>query len=188
MFAFSVLRLFMWLPLLCLPPAPQPPPLLDHLTEKVILTNGQDLTGLTNNKVPIEHLSLTAIMTNNVVLRRPGAVIPQSHAYSRFHYQSIYRPYSHRLSYNQYCLLEEAVADIIRSYLRDTSSRQFVVDVPSRSMLFDESILSYFPEDERQRMTRFEVIDLDHDDDSEGTKRVSEHKWFVWNVRNHPRM
>jgi hypothetical protein len=69
-------------------------------------------------------------------------VFPRFHPFSMFHYQRYSTsPYASKMSYPQFCLLEEKMSDIVFAYLGD-QKRQWCIFL-SPEFLYSDSIKSY---------------------------------------------
>jgi hypothetical protein len=85
------------------------------------------------------YISLPRLMETINPISRP---IPTFHIFSKFHYQRyVTSPFVSRMSYAEYCLWEEKVADIVFSYLGD-QRRHWTITIPA-FFLFNDAIKSY---------------------------------------------
>jgi len=85
------------------------------------------------------HISLPRLMETINPISRP---IPTFHLFSKYHYQRyITSPFVSRMSYAEYCLWEEKVADVVFSYLGD-QRRHWTITIPA-FFLFNDAIKSY---------------------------------------------
>jgi hypothetical protein len=128
-----------------------------------------------------ESISLKKLHENNV--RYQNKIMPLHHPYSQFHFQYVYPRYEHKLSYPDYCLLEESIVKIIKSSLKDTSDRKFVYIFTDKRWFYEESIMSYFSPEERQNIHRLQFLDLDEKIDY--PLIPSEKKIYLWNINHH---
>ena len=87
------------------------------------------------------------------------------------------------MEYNQYCLLEEKLSNIIRSYLESRKNYLFVFE--NENWLQDESIISYYTQEERKHIDRYTIVNLDILPKINTIPPVP-HKIFFWNKFNHP--
>ena len=133
------------------------------------------------------HLSLRTIYQNSLFDRqKEGKTIPKLHPYSLFHYQQLYAShYSNKIPYEDYCLLEEKFANIIISYLQDTSPRRFMFVFADPSWMSPESLVSFLTKEERVMLTRYLLIDLDASADVLATlPGPVEHRTYIWDKFN----
>jgi hypothetical protein len=118
----------------------------------------------------------------NTIVKKSTVVIPQYHIYHPFHYQFIYTRYAQKLPYNEYCLLEKAISDIVDSYMHDSSPTRFVLVFTDPTWFLDESLASYLDSE----LDRVVFLDLDHPDLKNlfvETKHI--YKIFIWDRHNH---
>lgn len=119
-----------------------------------------------------------------------GRIIPTYHPYSRFHYQYLYQArYASKMSYAEYCVFEEAVANILLAWIHDTRPITYHVYWTDASWYHEESVLSYMTSDERKKLFRILVRSLDEVGDIEPapyTTMYPEQTWFEWKTPTHP--
>ena len=85
------------------------------------------------------HISLPRLMETINPISRP---IPTFHLFSKFHFQRYASsPFASQMSYADYCLWEEKVADIVFSYLGD-QRRHWIIQLPA-FFLYNDAIKSY---------------------------------------------
>ena len=85
------------------------------------------------------HISLPRLMETINPISRP---IPTFHLFSKFHFQRYSSsPFASQMSYADYCLWEEKVADIVFSYLGD-QHRHWIIQLPA-FFLYNDAIKSY---------------------------------------------
>jgi len=112
---------------------------------------------------------------------------PKYHAFSKFHYEYIYKMMPTTLSYAEFCSKEEQISDIIKSYIYDTRKINHMVIFDSEEWLYDNSIISYFTNDERKQIERTMIVSLDESPKLSFLPHT-EKKLFFWNLSNHPRI
>jgi len=127
-------------------------------------------------------LSLRRVYTNSV---RRERVVPGFHPHSRFHYQFVY--YSHywkKLSYADFCLMEENLFDIVKALNEDSrASRRPVLYVFSSPLwLYDESLPSFMTKSEYEHMHR--VLHLSPSGEEEAYPRFVEERSVDINSRD----
>jgi hypothetical protein len=116
-------------------------------------------------------------------------VVPPFHILTPFHYQKIYPRYSHRISYSDYLLLEEQLSNILLAYIDDTRNYRYLFVYKDPNWFHDESILSYTTHDQKRRVVRYYLKDIDLPFDqtySSVDPIFSEFKLFLWHPFLHP--
>lgn len=117
--------------------------------------------------------------------------IPVFHPYSRFHYENVYQArFGRVVSYNDYCRLEDATANIVISLVHDTRPIvHYMIVFPDDGWLESESIVSYMTSDEYKNTLRISFLDLDDlSRDPLPLRESSRHHYRVywWDRRDHP--
>ena len=118
-----------------------------------------------------------------VDLQENKKIIPKYHVYSRFHYQLLYPRFQQFLSYPDYCLLEERLSDVLRSYLIDSKPSLFVMEDPY--WFYDDSLISYFTLEEKKSVERNLIVDLDVAPSLQILPNA-EKQFFLWTTNSHP--
>lgn len=138
-----------------------------------------------NHGFPSTKISLKKIFENNVDENRNKPVIPRFHPYSVFHYQYLYGRYARKMSYSDYCLYEEAIANIILSYAHDSKPTHYIFYFSDPSWMYDESLSSYMTLEENQNLEKILFIDLD-DKETSLLPLTTTMRYYFWNYYNHP--
>jgi hypothetical protein len=134
----------------------------------------------------LSHENGLSISLRRIYENLPSApVIPAFHPLSKFHYHILYARYANKISYNEYCLLEEGLARIIQQYLLDSRPIHYVFYFSDPSWFYDESILSYLTKEERTLLERVLVVNLDAAVELKNTIPF-EKIIHVWDKYNHP--
>lgn len=131
------------------------------------------------DNIPIAH----KIYISNLLPYKKDRVIPNYHRYSKFHNQYIYNRYAKMIPYNEYCLMEERVADIIKSYMETKDNYLFIFQ--NENWLADESVVSYYTQEDRASIDRYFIVDLDSDPT---IVQESSSTIYIWNKYNHPHL
>jgi len=116
---------------------------------------------------PVVHIDSSYV--TNVYHRKVETskrLIPPFRVYSRYHHDILYdRRYGQKISYAQYCLLEEALAlDLldVTTTSHNAADRKYVVIVfDDPWWMDDESVISYWTKKERSHVDRRFVLNLD---------------------------
>lgn len=139
------------------------------LLPKLILTNIAS-TNIFGSQEVIYHTAVTHHIQSihympdmyERLVDMPSSPHGMRHVFSRFHYQHLYKRFSSVLpSYPEFCTLEENIAGILRSYLRDTRDISHMFVFEDEDWLWTDSIFSYFSQEERNQMERVLIQDLD---------------------------
>lgn len=130
-------------------------------------------------KLPFKTISLEHIVKNKIQNKN---IIPIYHVYSKFHYQIIFNRFKDFLNYNEYCLLEESIANIITAYLN--SDQKFLFIFENENWLNDESILSYLTNEEKNKIDRYIIRNLDVYPQLQIIPQCK--KIYFWKTSNHP--
>ena len=114
--------------------------------------------------------------------------VPRYISYSLFHYQHLYLShYGKKISFEDYCLLEKELASVLKMYLQDTSPRTFFFVFSDPDWMSPESLLSFLSNEERLKLTRYLVIDLDSTaEELHFLPSSVEHKLYVWEKYSKP--
>jgi len=118
--------------------------LLTNNNEKNIIENIKFGFGMSGSVEDVSTMTTTVSLTtlleeeeNNLI-----NVFPRFHPLSMFHYQRYSTsPYASKISYPQFCLLEEKMSDIVFAYLGD-QKRQWRIFL-NPEFLYSDSIKSY---------------------------------------------
>jgi hypothetical protein len=114
--------------------------------------------------------------------------MPRYLPYSLYHYQHLYQShYGNKISFEDYCLLEKELASVLKMYLQDTSQRTFFFVFSDPDWMSPESLLSFLSNEERLKLTRYLVIDLDSSgEELHFLPSPVEHKLYVWEKYSKP--
>jgi hypothetical protein len=117
-------------------------------------------------------------------------VIPYYHTISRFHYQYIYPRYSHRMSYSNYLLLEEHLANILLQFIEDSRNYTYLFVCDDPTWFYEESIFSYLTQSQRQKIVCYLLNDLDNTKTTTSPSLIHpafpDVQLFLWTHFNHP--
>lgn len=138
-----------------------------------------DVGSRVNNNVQLNGIPLSLHRIYNQI-EYNHYIIPIFHQYDKFHYQFIYSPsYSSKIQYNEFCLLEENLADILINYINDTRNIRFIFIFGDSIWFHDNSFLSFLTTGEHFKVVRYYFKDLEHDLID---PVFSEYKIFLWNI------
>jgi len=174
-----------------------PPHAVDHYEPKVIMTNiilekpdqyvrkrnPQDLDVFIGEKLAQNHGTHLSLKRVFVGIPRDH-VVPKYHPLSLFHYLVLYQRYAHKISYNEYCLLEESFARILIQFLHDPRPIHYILYFSDPSWFYDESFLSFLTKEERLLVHRILLIDLD--EAFQERNIPCEENIYLWNRFSHP--
>jgi hypothetical protein len=168
------------------------------INDKIILTNYIETIQYnkyinTQNRIEFNILNTYETPLDNAIniylknvyeeIKKDGKIIPQYHTFNKFHYQYLYSKYKNQLDYNEYCLLEEKLSDIIFQYIQDNRKISYIFKFQDKNWLDDNSIISYI--EQKNQIKRIEFIDLDViEEPIFGIKD----KIYLWNIYKHPKL
>lgn len=113
-------------------------------------------------------------------------VIPSYHNYDKFHYQYLYNRYSKLINYNEYCLLEEKLSDILIQFLHDERNIRYLIRFDDPLWLNSNSVKSLMTKEEQSQIKTFHFKNLDHDDND--IINPQDHNIFLWDIKEHDRI
>jgi len=113
-------------------------------------------------------------------------VIPSYHNYDTFHYQYLYNRYSKLINYNEYCLLEEKLSNIVIQYIQDKRNVRYLIRFDDPFWLNSNSIKSLMTKEEQSKIATFHFKNLDYD--SNDIIDPKDHNIFLWDIKEHNRI
>lgn len=116
------------------------------------------------------------------LLSNDNQVIPKFHTYTPFHHQYIYGRYLDKIPYNEYCLVEEKLANVVVNLIGKEETQMIIFQ--NTEWLYDESFQSFLTTEENQKIHTCLLVDLDIKPKLEILPHCNE-KRFFWGNNQH---
>ena len=131
----------------------------------------------------VRQLTLDQLVSSHEKGNKDDHVIPPFHVYTRFHHDYLYSRYSQIVSYPQYCLAEEDIAQLVVHLIHQPDPFLFIVQ--KSEWFFDESFQSFLTKEEKKEIDTTLMIDLDAHPHLDILPRTN-HRLLFWNRYERP--
>lgn len=111
-------------------------------------------------------------------------VIPLYHPQPKIHFYYYYQRYARSLAYNEFCLLEEKMADIMVQLVQDPRPIIYVIYFEDPLWLNDGLLRPYMTKEENNKIITYHYINLDEPID--GIVCRNHKNRFLWDHYHHP--